>query len=1796
MQTREFKEKEDLSTELGEQALVSSRTSTWFAAFVEATTEKQETASVLKRLISIFVSKLKETNIRDIPCSVMDIGVGEGTLAKEIALTLQNHCLRVDYKGIDIDSNFVKQTQAKLDFVKIEKHSIIHGNCFGNDLGQLPNNPSLVIVSHVAYYTGDVKKFITSLIKKINHNTILIFIHAPTVSEHMKLRTKYGAKISTDIPKLIQEAIKEEQKPILSLWNFLFTSFIEFPINSEAISRIANAAYESLKDKHKEFKARNLLEFVIQRKTEELRKELTLHDYVQHMTKTLFDEVNKLHIWTNMQIVIPRDSVFFAVVRATMRDFMHYRDECGISPIHWAAYQGNLEVVETFVSTFEESVVNCKNLGILTPLWMAIFGIMSRKNCYKVVDFLLTYDIDAESAYACLSFSIFLKESILTTQLQKYVNSKEYNDSKDLVFYDAEDLLISTPHNNKAPFLEDKLITSINQVYWIQENIPELLKKHYYSKKLTQCVIVNHDIEILSYLKEKNSNLLFHLFERDRKNIAHLSANVWLNIDEKKNVETLKWIRNNFPAMIYEKSVYDGKTIIHRCLDHIVKIKVLKWLWNNYRELFDEPDNDGHNPLVTFVNSDSTESYNKICLLLDWIKVHIPYWFDYKDSTGNNILQFAITKKSGINQKFRFLSSWFLEQEEYKSLLKEVNIYGANIAHTAAQWQNIDALNFISENSNLRYLLLEKDNLSKNILHYCAQGPTLEDNYIEIHFKDVTFSILNIIKWFQQECSQSFVELLFGRDVHGNTVIHHYLKKKYWILRDDFLIFLHDKRYFELLLSTDQQGNNIAHIAIVTYNKINSAPLIWIKKTIPTLLEAENVNFHNPLQYCMTNQKSNALALLDVLDWVKLYAPNLFSCVDINYRNPLFFSILSSCCDKSTLEWFKENLPNQLEYFDKYKCNIVHMLSFDKCYLKAELLSWIEYHYPHLLKSKNIYGYLPIDIAYTRNNVDVLRWFGEKDLLKFSEIIPENIKKSLIKGEKGACILDAEILEETDNKLQSEFILILQSFPIEYEKSKKELDVRYDTREDMLCLYHRISMLLYENKFTSSKYFAYFAKDVILKDLSNTIKSTDHKVLCIRFYHIALKALHNKSPLIGLGENTIQERKDFTFSKFKIHSDIALEYYKVGDLIQSIQYLKSALLEAKNLNSFQDIIDIGTELFNIYFNIAIENKSVEKVSFKESFLHLKNALANSIYDTNNSFLYLSLAEKLIYCKIYDRGLKYLLISIKKLNSYAFEDQLYIYWTRHFKSLMPKFLYRALEINAEQSASLPVKFYAYYLLLNNYQDFIKVFPRIQQKSVCIRQIRDNFKMTYEGDFLASLMLEETKPFLPKKLQIAEEIKRTEIFMINKDSQTFIIEKMRAKEVLYLDLNGQRPITHITDFTQRYTSEQLITYSSSSVCIRLPLQWLDSLLKIWIYRNDILELKSLIHQYKITDQKSNIMHWQKLLSDDIFFRQARLKLHPDKHVLANKEKAKQDFQFIQNFREEFNADNTENLVHQAKISMYKLSVSINVADTVLNIARAYNEPTLYNVKVVIIGGVYAANLYHRLSHTLIFTNTLLISYTCYEHGIDAAANQMFIFSAFMLAPRALAYTANPYFGLFYISGVTMYSAYHLIQNTYSLYQEISSEDNELKSITAYKNFYQWLSGYAAVKWFEVKIEKYEVKIHILNLSREHSFLNKECNKKHNDAICSKVEKYIYHPYFEKRSNLLEKIAEDSGRIRDYEKSFQEESFLKIDNLKYEICYKGDQVAAKYNYYYCWNEALEKIAKLTIGDGILLDTELL
>ncbi|WP_165379520.1 hypothetical protein [Rickettsiales endosymbiont of Peranema trichophorum] len=220
---------------------------------------------------------------------------------------------------------------------------------------------------------------------------------------------------------------------------------------------------------------------------------------------------------------------------------------------------------------------------------------------------------------------------------------------------------------------------------------------------------------------------------------------------------------------------------------------------------------------------------------------------------------------------------------------------------------------------------------------------------------------------------------------------------------------------------------------------------------------------------------------------------------------------------------------------------------------------------------------------------------------------------------------------------------------------------------------------------------------------------------------------------------------------------------------------------------------------------------------------------------------------------------------------------------------------------------------------------------------------------------------------------------------------------------------------------------------------------------------------IWKYKLCLHKADIARFSQILKDndlgtltslDILRDEAKfkksvlLKLHPDKGGKA------EDFAFVRGLQEKMKADIDINAIIAEKaakiqVAMYKASLGIKVADTVVDVLRVVNKPTFENSKELVLDVAHLYGMYKGLNGYGLAIGTLEATYQAYQGEYAEALKHVVITGAYMTLPVVMAATGVPYASLAFAVVMTAYSGYHLLYNVHSLYTECTSDDNAAKS---------------------------------------------------------------------------------------------------------------------------------------------------
>ncbi|WP_165379668.1 hypothetical protein, partial [Rickettsiales endosymbiont of Peranema trichophorum] len=228
------------------------------------------------------------------------------------------------------------------------------------------------------------------------------------------------------------------------------------------------------------------------------------------------------------------------------------------------------------------------------------------------------------------------------------------------------------------------------------------------------------------------------------------------------------------------------------------------------------------------------------------------------------------------------------------------------------------------------------------------------------------------------------------------------------------------------------------------------------------------------------------------------------------------------------------------------------------------------------------------------------------------------------------------------------------------------------------------------------------------------------------------------------------------------------------------------------------------------------------------------------------------------------------------------------------------------------------------------------------------------------------------------------------------------------------------------------------------------------KEYLYKGEIGRFKDILKENKLGETVSVDI----LRNYGEFKKHVLLRLHPDKGGRG------EDFIFARELQQKMSSDiDIKGMIGEkaaeVEVVMYKAALSIKIADTVVDVLRVVNRPTVENVKQVVLGTVHVYGMYKGLSVYGLALVGLEATYQVYQGEYAEALKQVLITTVYMALPIVMGAGGLPYAGLIFTSGMTVYSLYHLMSNVHSLYTEHTSDDNVAKSSEAYASLYSLLA---------------------------------------------------------------------------------------------------------------------------------------
>jgi hypothetical protein len=288
--------------------------------------------------------------------------------------------------------------------------------------------------------------------------------------------------------------------------------------------------------------------------------------------------------------------------------------------------------------------------------------------------------------------------------------------------------------------------------------------------------------------------------------------------------------------------------------------------------------------------------------------------------------------------------------------------------------------------------------------------------------------------------------------------------------------------------------------------------------------------------------------------------------------------------------------------------------------------------------------------------------------------------------------------------------------------------------------------------------------------------------------------------------------------------------------------------------------------------------------------------------------------------------------------------------------------------------------------------------------------------------------------------------------------------------------------------------------------------------WIHRNNINKLTELLKKHGLD------LAWQDALKGN-GFKKVALKLHPDKSTGSKEEF--QNFIHIKDQLERGPSITLDEVLREVQLVTNKAFLSLRMLDTSIAVVKLYHEPTKHNLREAGLSALHTFCSFEGLSKASIVLSTVS-AFNAYQNegGVGALGN-LLTSAAFIVAPYAITYAGIPYVGPAYTLGITFYTGYNLISNSYALYKDLSAGDNTLKSLAAYRDLYLTLSQAIEIEWFTEKAQEYIIQINRFNAKIEKESTLVQLENKYGEALGDKLFKYIYEPFITEKHKLAAEV---------------------------------------------------------------------
>ncbi len=276
----------------------------------------------------------------------------------------------------------------------------------------------------------------------------------------------------------------------------------------------------------------------------------------------------------------------------------------------------------------------------------------------------------------------------------------------------------------------------------------------------------------------------------------------------------------------------------------------------------------------------------------------------------------------------------------------------------------------------------------------------------------------------------------------------------------------------------------------------------------------------------------------------------------------------------------------------------------------------------------------------------------------------------------------------------------------------------------------------------------------------------------------------------------------------------------------------------------------------------------------------------------------------------------------------------------------------------------------------------------------------------------------------------------------------------------------------------------------------------------------------------------------------------------------------------------------IIDCSKSFIKQSAIAAKATDGVVDLAEAIYEPNVENFKALLADLTDLHMIYYGANPYNVLIASGSAAYSAYQGEYKQAGEETLTILTALLLTRMMgtADVSYPGTSLGLLSSLGLIAMYG--DNLYTRVMEYMSDVGHLKSRTAYKDVFKFLSN-SPVKYlydFSSLAIKYEIDVNNFKLSKELEHAKLRLDSR--EEFGQKLYEHIFAPVIQAQYDLLNKVAKGELTQEVADILMPKHLVIALEGRAYDHCVTKDSD----NVYYCYNDNLKVIDKVVIGENTI------